>query len=265
MAEKTPNNAAWYEPDSQAEFSQYPYNHVQQTESGHSLEFDDTPDYERIRLQHRIGNYTEIQSNGDEIHKIVGDNYEIVVKNNHVLIKGYCTVTIQGDSIMNVEGDVYQKVTGDVNQKIQGDLTCAVSGEATLSAEGDVNVTAGGLTGQVNLNAPFGVHINSDLTVSGAISSLSTIYAADNLVAGKKAYAIQGMSTLGGLNVGAPDTPGPMPPGVINATTQIDVPVVNALVLNDLYGPVHIMRAVFTTHKHPAPKGITGVPFKGQF
>ena len=33
----------------------YPFNHVHETESGHIIELDDTPDYERIHLYHRTG------------------------------------------------------------------------------------------------------------------------------------------------------------------------------------------------------------------
>jgi hypothetical protein len=264
MAQRPLGDTTWVEPDSQAEFSKYPYNHVQQTESGHSLEFDDTPNYERIRLQHRIGNYTEIQSNGDEVHKIKGDNYEIIVKNNHVLIKGYCTVTIQGDSVLNVKGDVYQKIEGDVNQKIEGDMTTVVSGDANITSESDVNISAGSLTGQINLNSPFNVTINSDLHVGGSITSTGSIYSAENVMAGQKLYSQLGISTLGGLNVGAVDNPGPMIPGVINAGVAVNVPTVNALTLNDVIGPVIFMRAIFTTHTHPAPNGVTGVPFRGQ-
>jgi hypothetical protein len=34
--------------------------------------------------------------------------------------------------------------------------------------------------------------------------------------------------------------------------------------LNDVYGPIVLMRAIFTSHTHPAPTGVTGIPFKGQ-
>lgn len=258
MTTRPAGDTTWVEPDSQAEFSKYPYNHIQQTESGHSLEFDDTPEYERIRLQHRSGSFTEIQSDGTEIHKIKGDGYEIISKNNHVLIKGYCTVTIEGDSVLNVKGDVFQKIEGNVNQKVEGDLNTVVKGEAIIVSESDVTISAGGLTGEVTLNAPLGVFINSDLHVGGTITSSSTIYGADQVIAGKKLFSVEGISTLGGLNVGVPDTPGPMTPGVINASVAIDVPVVNALTLNDVVGPVFAMRQIFNTHTHGGVKNGPG-------
>ncbi|MFZ9301803.1 MAG: hypothetical protein ACO239_00445 [Sediminibacterium sp.] len=257
--EKPTLDRGWIMPDSQAEFSEYPYNHVQQTESGHSLEFDDTPNYERIRLQHRIGNYTEIQSNGDELHKIVGDEFEVVVKNRHVLIKGYCTVTIQGDSVLNVEGDVYQKVKGNVKQKIDGDVDIVADGEINLSSKSDINLTAGGAAGQVNLSAPFGFHINSDLTVGGAIFASGSINSNENLNAAGQAFALQGIQTVGGINSGFV-SPTPPIPGIMTSTISMNTIIVNSQILNDVHGPVVMMRSIFTSHIH----GRSGPPNRGQ-
>ena len=44
--------------------TQYPYGHVYESESGHILEFDDTPDKERILLYHHSGTETEITDKG---------------------------------------------------------------------------------------------------------------------------------------------------------------------------------------------------------
>jgi hypothetical protein len=260
---KPEGDSTWYEPDSQAQYSKYPHVHSFITPSGHSVELDDTPEYERIRIQHRIGNYTEIQSDGTEIHKIIGDNYEIMVKNNHVYVNGYCTVTITGDSKLSVYGDVYQDVRGSVFQNVDGEMNSVVTGEVNITSESDININAGGLAGQVNINAPFGVHIDSDVTVSGSISSSGFIYSAENVLAGKKVYGHEGLTTIGGILCGLPDV-GPITPGTITASVSIDVPVVNASILNDVYGPIVLMRSSFTTHTHPAPNGVTGIPFKGQ-
>jgi hypothetical protein len=267
MANRPQGDTTWIEPDSQAEFSKYPYNHVQQTESGHSMEFDDTPGYERIRLQHRTGSFTEIQSDGTEIHKIVGDGYDIIAKNNHVLIRGYCTVTIQGDSVLNIQGDAYQQVEGDVIQTVEGKMTTVAKGDVNLSSESDININAGGignpLGGRVVLRASDSVHVDGDLTVSGSISTSGSLSTLGNVIAVQKLFSTQGIVTLGGLNVGAPDISGPLPPGIINATGAINVPTVNALVLNDVFGPVVLMRAIFSTHTHPGK--VYGPPYRSQF
>ena len=53
----------------------YPFNHVHETESGHVLELDDTPDKERIHLYHRKGTRVEVDKDGNYIEKVVKDKY----------------------------------------------------------------------------------------------------------------------------------------------------------------------------------------------
>jgi hypothetical protein len=65
---------------------EYPYNKSQQSESGHLIEMDDTPNRERVRVQHRAGTFLEMQPDG-EVHKIYGNGYEIVLGDKDVEIK----------------------------------------------------------------------------------------------------------------------------------------------------------------------------------
>ena len=81
--------SAWTEPESAANTDYqpiYPYNNVTQTKGGHSLEMDDTPTRERIRIQHGKGTFLEMHPNGDEVHKILGDGYEIILKDKNMLV-----------------------------------------------------------------------------------------------------------------------------------------------------------------------------------
>ncbi len=76
---------SWTEPESAANTDYQPiysYNNIQQTESGHSFEMDDTPTRERVRIQHRSGSFIEMHPNGDEVHKIVGKGYEIIASSS---------------------------------------------------------------------------------------------------------------------------------------------------------------------------------------
>jgi hypothetical protein len=260
---KPQGDSTWYEPDSQSANSVYPHNQGFYSKSGHFVEMDDTPDYERIRIQHRIGNYTEIQSDGTEVHKITGDNYEIVVKNNHVLIKGYCSVTIQGDSKLNVEGDVYQNIQGNVYQNIEGEMDAVIAGEVNLTSESDINITAGGLSGQVNINAPFGVHIDSDVTVSGSISSTGYIASSENIVASKKVLGALGLVTPTGVLVGPIPDSGVVAPGIYSIGPITSVTSVEAPIISDLAGPLAIFRATYTAHTHPAINATIFPPYVG--
>lgn len=85
----------------------YPYNNVKETESGHVMEFDDTPDNERIHLWHRYGNYFEWDSKGNTQNKIIGDNFTVVMKDNKLYIDGDCDISAKGDlNLLSSEGNV---------------------------------------------------------------------------------------------------------------------------------------------------------------
>ena len=80
----------WTEPESAVnEFNQsiYPYYDVKVTPGGHMFMMDDTPNREHIRLQHgKSFSFVEMHPNGDQVHKVFGDDYEITIKNKCVLI-----------------------------------------------------------------------------------------------------------------------------------------------------------------------------------
>jgi GH24 family phage-related lysozyme (muramidase) len=115
--------------------AQYPFNHVMQTESGHILEFDDTPHSERIHLYHKSGTFTEIDANGTEVHRIIGDDYEILERNGYVQIHGSLNVTIDG--AYNV------LVKNAMNLNINGVATINVFNDANLNVSGNMNMSVG--------------------------------------------------------------------------------------------------------------------------
>ena len=96
----------------------YPYNRVYQSESGHIVEFDDTPNKERIHVFHRTGTYTEINQEGRRVNKIVGDDIEVVLKDKTVYIQGNAKVEIKGNVDVTVNGNYNLNVSGDI--KING-------------------------------------------------------------------------------------------------------------------------------------------------
>ena len=115
----------------------YPFNHVHETESGHVLELDDTPDYERIHLYHRKGTRIEIDKDGTYVEKIVKDKYSVVLGDDTVTISGRVTVNITGDANVSVSGDTTLTTP---NVKIDGKLnvTGAQTNDSTITAEGEV-------------------------------------------------------------------------------------------------------------------------------
>jgi uncharacterized protein (DUF2345 family) len=143
----------------------YPYNKVTETESGHIMEFDDTPGSERIHLYHKTGSFIEWDANGTQVNRIVGDGYEIIERNGHVYVVGAMNVTVDGalnvrtDNIFNLEvsGAAKINIYNDANINISGNSNLAVGGEFNLKAN-KVNIES---AGQLNLKAATGLNIMS--------------------------------------------------------------------------------------------------------
>lgn len=92
-----------YEP-STAYAARYPYNKVFSTESGHIVEFDDTPGEERIHIFHKSGSYTEINKDGRRVDKVTDKHFEIVISDQTIHIKGNQEVKIDGNVNILVDG-----------------------------------------------------------------------------------------------------------------------------------------------------------------
>ncbi len=110
-------NQPWIDP-SVGHGAEYPYNRVEESQSGHVHEIDDTPDNERIAVVHKSGTLDIMKAKGDRITKVVGDNYSIVVKNNNIYTKG--SVNITADNDVNIKGRIIRLEGQQV--RIKGDL-----------------------------------------------------------------------------------------------------------------------------------------------
>jgi len=219
-------DAGWTEPESAANTSYqplYPYNDAKQTESGHLFEMDDTPTRERVRLQHgKSLTFIEMHPNGDQVHKVFGDDYEITIKNKCVLIQGRCSVTVIGDCNMEVRGDYNLDVKGDYNLQVAGKMKTRVKGDIRISGDKYVAITAGEkLGGTMYLGAADNITIGSDMNLKGSMDADGTI-TCDTLVAdGTLQYDVVGnvigqtgggvfagpfgfVSLTGGLSLGIP-------------------------------------------------------------
>ena len=134
--------------------TQYPYGHVYESESGHILEFDDTPDKERILLYHHSGTETEITDKGTTNTIVKDDLNQIIEKNNKVYIKGNKDISIKGRHkiIINADGaannnyDIQVGPNANVNIQVDnGDINmAALNGNINMFANNDLNMRVGG-------------------------------------------------------------------------------------------------------------------------
>ena len=122
--------------------ARYPFNHVYETESGHIMEYDDTPGFERISQFHRSGTNYEIDSSGTKTEYVKGDNYDIRLHDDYMYVKGKVAHTFD-DAVMiryNDRADISAK------WKLQiwsgGDLDIHSKRNINMKSDGDINLTS---------------------------------------------------------------------------------------------------------------------------
>jgi predicted chitinase len=161
----------------------YPYNKVMETESGHLMEFDDSPDGERVHLYHRKGSYLEIDPNGSQLNFIVGDGYQIVLRNNNIYVVGSANLTVGGNIRILCQGDAKIEVEGTSDIVLKNDSTIGVATNLTMNVAQDFDLNVGGnftthvvgdMKTKVDSNAvmdvssEFGVKAQSNITMSSS-------------------------------------------------------------------------------------------------
>lgn len=159
---KCAQGTTWTQPDIPYK-AEYPFNHVRQTESGHTIELDDTKGAERTLQYHTAGTWVEVDSKGNEVHRVVGSNYEIIEKDGHVLIMGNSDLTIMGEMRVNVEKATKVDIYGKTTVNIYNDAKLYVKGNWDTRVDGTYNLSAGKIV------------INSDSTTNATSASTTTI------------------------------------------------------------------------------------------
>ena len=188
----------------------YPYAKIMETESGHIMAFDDTPLNEYISFYHKTGSFIDIDSNGTQVNKIVGDGYQIIDRNGSIYIAGTAKVTVgnginiyvQGDADIQVDGYSTINLKNDADINVANNLNVQVGGDFNLGVTGSINVkTAADLTidsdGQTAVHSAGLMHVASDADLG--ISSKADMFLAatgkQNIKAGGDLF-----STAGGNN-----------------------------------------------------------------
>lgn len=257
----------WTEPESAANTDyqpQYPYNQVTQTESGHFFEMDDTPTRERVRLNHRSGTFIEMHPNGDEVHKVYGDGYEITIKNKNVYVKGHCTVSVDGDCSLEVAGDYTAVVKGDYNLLVGGEMNVRSVRDMKLSSDEDMSIAANeNFGGALRLQAADHLYLASDLVVGGSIKA-DVITAESRIATGELGGVYAGsagfVSILGGLSLGIPIAV----PGSVYAIgsgtygISLYAPYMSSVLNSSILGWDLVNTTLDNIHIHPTPKGPSG-------
>lgn len=116
----------------------YPYNKAFVSESGHSLEFDDTPEHQRVRLKHTEGSQIEYQPDGSMVHRVVKDNFQIIIGDDYAAIKGNCSLTVEGNIQILCDSNVEVVSNKNIAFRVKGNFGALVDGNIALVSKGDM-------------------------------------------------------------------------------------------------------------------------------
>lgn len=144
------NNQYFREPDP-VYSTAYPFNKTFESESGHTLEFDDTPNTERVTLSHRSGTFQEIYPSGTKVEEVVKNNYKVVFADDHIHIVGRAYIKVDSDAFIKVKGDTFIDAGNDLDVKVSGKMNLSVLEDLNIRAktlnfdiEDDATLLSGG-------------------------------------------------------------------------------------------------------------------------
>jgi len=142
--------------DNPQHITKYPKNWVIRTSAGHTLEFDNTEDGERIRMYHgKSGSLVEMDENDDTY----------IISNRHLHLNSDKSTTIKvgknkkddkliiqviGDAHLNVEGDLHTEVEGNRYDHVDGDYELKVKGAIQIDSATNIGIQS---DNEIRINA----------------------------------------------------------------------------------------------------------------
>lgn len=115
----------------------YPYNKVFKFESGHTLEFNNTPNSEYIILRHAKGAMIAMDKDGNI--QIDTGRLGTYKGNRKDTVAADCEVSIGGDYKLNVESNMEVRVGGSLKYVVEGDLEWQIGGGVTQTPFGPLS------------------------------------------------------------------------------------------------------------------------------
>ena len=250
--------------------SQYPFNHVFETESGHITEYDDSPFGKRILVEHADGSFEEIvttKGGHEKVVRVEGDSYEIVAGSKFISIgssgarkdgktqaedalvltvHGTMRQLIQGNYILEVEGDYTQKIHGSMHTKVgaggSGNMLEEIKGDFASRVEGKsgttINKTYNLTVGQDSIHTVKG---SAAYTAQGDTKIHSVGTSSVEGIAAANLHGVIGTSVKGGITtIGAATAIGMNAPviGIGTFPTSLSVNVGNIASATSISGAV---------------------------
>lgn len=164
---------------------QYPYNKTFSSKSGHLMEFDDTPESERINISHRSGSKYEMTAKGTVVQRTMGNYYGMVQNNSYNGILGEYYLTARNDIKMRTTADMIMHADGSIEFLGKNDFTLTISGKADIGVAETLQIKAKRLIieadeidiyskGEMNIQAEGALNIKAKSIVQNAEEGFDT-------------------------------------------------------------------------------------------
>jgi hypothetical protein len=252
--------------------SQYPYNQVQETASGHIIEIDDTPGNERILIRHNTGAGVELTSQGDVAISSRHNRVEVTGGDHSVIVEGEGNLIYRGNLNLRVTGDLnidclnYNvNARGNKVENISGSSTTNIGSNSRRTVGGAESLSVAGATTHTHLSqVSTSIKGNYGLNVDGHNSQFAsgdTNLTSDgmNLSSNSANIAAQSMSLFG-----ATGTIGGEGVVMYGKGATFGEGVTAPTFTGDLTGradeAINADAAIFATSAGRAPSGLAGSP-----
>jgi hypothetical protein len=160
--------------------AKYPFNTVEESDSGHLKEVDDTPGAERIKETHRTGTFYEIHPDGTKVTKVVKDDFSVTIGDKGVKVQGVCAVHVVGQADFYCEENINVKTNKTATVTALKDAIVNATDNVTVTAGKNATVAAGGDTevsgeGFVSVVAGLGLDLSCGGLMTFADSSATAV------------------------------------------------------------------------------------------
>ena len=279
-----PSDNLFQEPPSAADPDhppQFPFNQTWDSEAGHSIQLDDTPGRERVRIQHgKSKNFIEMHPDGKQVIKVFGEGFDITIGKKNIYVTGACNIVVKGDCNMQVDGNFNTEVNGDYNLAVKGKLNMRSVKDTSISSDANMSIAASEkFGGRLRLGATQSFTVSSNLHVGGKITcdslkATTRVSAGTGVLAGSDGFT----SRFGGLSLGRPTPAIPSANkgcidivGSITALGSVTAPTGNFLKTNvglatngisaSILSADLINDIIYNFHMHADDAGTTGLTF----
>jgi hypothetical protein len=179
--------------------SEYPYNQVSETLSGHVIEVDDTPGNERILIKHRSGSGVELRSDGTVLVASTKNKVELTADDHTVVVEGEGNLVYKGNLNLKVTGD-FNVECANFNVKSHGGYNMDVASSHRTKVGGNLGETVGGGSSRTSVGQV------TNTSLGGFSNNVKGVYS--NNVDGEANYVASGLTTLTSedkINISTPD------------------------------------------------------------